>query len=187
MTSNNPYGVQRSGLWNATVLFVLVSGLLIAVDQLSILCGLQGSQRIADDLLGGLVAGSIFHLYERQRRRRCREQLHLIDLVNHHVRNALQPLMLVTDQSEGKPEARLVEECVRRIEWTLREVLPGNSADFFSFTGGFAGKSRLTIGSPEAASSPAIKHSRSGGPNRQPGSFFSQWLDTWRRRNERAS
>src|SRR5580698_11357544 len=107
---------RRSALWKATLLFILVAGLLIAADQLSIRCGLEGSQRIVDDLLGGLIAASIFHLYERHRLRRLSEQLHVIDLMNHHIRNALQPLMFVTDEPEGKAQMKLVEECVRRIE-----------------------------------------------------------------------
>ena len=94
------YKSQRSALWEATLLFTLVSGFLIAADQLSIRCGLDGSQRIADDLLGGLIASAIFYLYERHRLRRLSEQLHVIDLMNHHIRNALQPLMFVPDESE---------------------------------------------------------------------------------------
>jgi hypothetical protein len=34
-----PYKSQRSALWKTTLLFILVSGLLIATDQISIRCG----------------------------------------------------------------------------------------------------------------------------------------------------
>ena len=54
------YKSRRSALWKATLLFILVAGLLITADQLSMRYGLNGSQRIVDDLLGGLIAGSIF-------------------------------------------------------------------------------------------------------------------------------
>jgi hypothetical protein len=80
------YKSQRSALWKATLLFTLVSGFLIAADQLSIRCGIDGSQGIVDDLLGGLISGAIFYLYERHRLRRFSEQLHVIDLMNHHIR-----------------------------------------------------------------------------------------------------
>src|SRR5580658_5870471 len=96
------YKSQRSALWKTTLLFILVSGLLIATDQLAIRCGLEGSQRIMDDFLGGFIAGSIFYLYERHRLRKVDEHLHMIDLVNHHIRNALQPLMLLTYKPEGR-------------------------------------------------------------------------------------
>ena len=120
---------QRSALWKATLLFIFVSGILIAADQLSTRLGLDGSQRIVDDLLGGLITGSIFYLYERHRLRRFSEHLHVIDLMNHHIRNALHPLMFVRDEPEGKAQMKLVEECVRRIDWALREVLPGKSEE----------------------------------------------------------
>jgi hypothetical protein len=90
------YKPQRSALWKATLLSILVAGLLIAADQLSIRYGLEGSERIVDDLLGGLIAGSIFYLYERHRLRRFSDNLHVIDLMNHHIRNALQPLIFLT-------------------------------------------------------------------------------------------
>lgn len=47
------YKSQHSALWKASLLFILVAGLLIATDQLSIRCGLEGWPRIVDDLLGG--------------------------------------------------------------------------------------------------------------------------------------
>ncbi len=161
---------QGSVPWKASLLFILVSVLLIAIDHFSLRFGLDGSQRIVDDLLGGLIAASIFHLYERQRVRRFSEHLHLIDLMNHYLRNALQPLMFVTSGSEGKAQMKLVEECIRRIDWALREVLPGHSQERFQVrTRGFAGTSGST------------NTSRS-----HPKSFFGQWLDTWRKRNEKA-
>src|ERR1700739_3483868 len=102
---------SRSSLWKAFLLFMLVSGLLIAADQLSMRYRVEGSQRMVDDLLGGPIACSIFYLYERQRLRRLSDHLHVIDLMNHHIRNALQPLMFLTYVPEGKTQ-KLVEECV---------------------------------------------------------------------------
>jgi hypothetical protein len=176
---------QRSALWKATLLFILVAGLLIAVDQLSIRCGLEGSQRIVDDWLGALIAGSIFYLYERHRLRRLSKQLHVIDLMNHHIRNALQPLIFLTYKPEGKAQVKLVEECVRHIDWALREVLPGQSEERFAIT---TGKSLGEVVKHQAASSSSeTKKSAPESTTRQPSILFSQWLDTWRSRNERAS
>jgi hypothetical protein len=183
-----PYKSQRSALRNAIILFILVSGLLIAADQLSILCGLQGSLRIADDLLGGLVAGSIFHSYERQRLRRFSEHLHLIDLTNHHIRNALQPLMFVTFGSEGNAQMKVVEECVHRIDWALREVLPGESEESsVVHTRKSAKRIGLTAGTREASSLSEHNQFRQEPANRRSKPFFNQWLDAWRSRNKKAS
>jgi hypothetical protein len=181
------YKSQRPAFWKATLLFTLVSGLLIAADQLSIRCGLDGSQRIADDLLGGLIAGAIFYLCERHRLRRLSEQLHVIDLMNHHIRNALQPLMFVPDESGVKGHVNLVEECVRHIDWALREVLPCKSEEQFPVhDGGFVRKTGPSMTS-RASDSSKIRNSGLKPTTRQPKPLFSQWLDTWRSRNERAS
>jgi len=178
----NSYKSQRSALWKTTLLFILVSGLLIAADQLSIRCGLEGSQRIVDDLFGGLIAGSIFYLYERHRLRQFNEHLHVIDLMNHHIRNALQPLMLLAYKPEGKAQMKLVAECVLRIDWALREVLPGKSEEKFVAT---SADSLEEVAKDRAASSSSeTQSSRPEPANSQPKSFFSQWLYTWRSRNE---
>jgi len=181
------YKSQRSALWKATLLFTLVSGFLIAADQLSIRCGIDGSQRIVDDLLGGLIAGAIFYLYERHRLRRLSEQILVIDLMNHHIRNALQPLMFVPDESGGKAHVNLVEECVRHIDWALREVLPCKSEEqFATHDGGLVRKTGPSI----TFRAPGSSKTKNSGPEpttRPHKPLFSQWLDTWRSRNERAS
>lgn len=181
------YKSQPSVLWKATLLFTLVSSSLIAADQLSIRCGLEGSQRIVDDLLGGLIAASIFHLYERHRLRRLSEQLHVIDLMNHHIRNALQPLMLTPDESVGMAHVKLIEECVRHIDWALREVLPGKCKEpFMGHEGGFV----PSAGSSLASRAPSWSKTQDCEPKpatEHPKPLFTQWLDNWRSRNERAS
>jgi hypothetical protein len=187
MNFTNSHKPQRSVRWKATLLFISVFVLLSAADRLSIHFGLDGSQQIADDLLGGLIAGSIFYLYERQRLRRFSEQLYVINLTNHHIRNALQPLMFVTDDPEAKAQMELVEECVRRIDWVLREVLPGKSEeDFVTHAEGFAGRSGPVL-APHAGSSSETKRSRPEHTLRGPKPLFRQWLDTWRSRNQKAS
>jgi hypothetical protein len=174
-------------LWKAALLFILVSGLLSATDQLSVHFGLGRSQQIADDLLGGLIAGSIFYLYERRRLRRFSEHLRVIDLMNHHIRNALQPLMFVTDEPQGKAQMDLVGECVRRIDWALREVLPGKSEeDFVMQSGGYAGRSGQMV-APPAGPPSKNQRSRSEPAHHESKPLFSQWLETWKSRNENAS
>ena len=201
MNFNQPYKSERFALWKAALLFISVSGMLVVADQLSIQWGLDGERRIVDDVLGGLIAGAIFHLYERQRVRRLSEHLHLIDLANHHIRNALQPLMFVTYGSEGKGQTKVVDECVRRIDWALREVLAGKCDErFVPYPGGLNQERDSRITSREASLLWGAEHSSSGrrsgrrsGPRPESGSelidktLFSRWLDTWRSRNEKAS
>ena len=178
----------RAVFWKAFLVFKLVSGFLIVADQLSIRWGLTGWQRIVDDLLGGLIAGAIFYWYERHRLQRLSKQLHVIDLMNHHIRNALQPLMFATNESGGKAQVKLVEDCVRRIEWALREVLPGKSEERFVMHDGAGFATKGNPSSPSSArSSSETREAAPESPTGRPSMSFSQWLDSWRDRNEKAS
>jgi hypothetical protein len=123
------YKSRRSALWKATLLFHSGSG---ALDYCRSAIYALRAQWIATN--SGRLAGRTdcrlnLFLYERHRVRRFSEQLHVIDLMNHHIRNALQPLMFLTFQPEGRAQTKLVEECVRHIDWALREVLPGKSEE----------------------------------------------------------
>jgi hypothetical protein len=63
--------------------------------------------------------------YEYRRRRRIRERLEVIELMNHHVRNALQIIALSPHSKEREESLVMIRESVARIEWALREILPG--------------------------------------------------------------
>jgi hypothetical protein len=181
---------ERALLRETVLLLFLVCGFLILVDQLSIHWGLGIWQRITDDLTGGIIAASIFYLYERRAKRRFREHLRLIDLMNHHIRNALQPLMFVPCQPEAAVQKQLVEECVEHIDWALREILPGKSKERFvvpaaNFTGsGFKIAPSPIESSPRSSGN--SENSRYEPENHQPQTFFAQWFDTWIKRNRTA-
>ena len=178
---------SRSALWRAILVFKLVSAFLVVADQLSIRLGLDGAQRVVDDLLGGLIAGLVFYFYERHRLLRLRQQLNVIDLMNHHIRNALQPLMFMIDEPESRERMKLVDECVRRIDWALREVLPGTSEEqAVANDGGFVRNAGASTTSRTPSSS-NTQNSRPKPTTRQPKPLFIQWLDSWKGRNERAS
>jgi len=90
--------------------------------------------------------------------------------------------MLLAYKPEGKAQMKLVAECVLRIDWALREVLPGKSEEKFVAT---SADSLEEVAKDRAASSSSeTQSSRPEPANSQPKSFFSQWLYTWRSRNE---
>jgi len=45
--------------------------------------------------------------------------------MNHHVRNALQTISATSSSVDSTERTTMVQDAVRRIEWALREVLPG--------------------------------------------------------------
>ncbi len=84
---------------------------------------------LTSNALTGIVAGFLFFSLtnnERLRRQFVRERLNTIAEMNHHIRNALQVIAYAS--VAGKNESvELIRSSVERIEWALREVLPGHT------------------------------------------------------------
>jgi hypothetical protein len=62
---------------------------------------------------------------ERERRRNIAERLKMIGDLNHHVRNALQSIQLSAYSTQDQEIIASVGDSVQRIEWALREIVPG--------------------------------------------------------------
>ena len=79
-----------------------------------------------DDFLTGVAAAvAAWFILRAEVRRRQQElqRLRVLDETNHHVRNALQVMVLHVYSME-EPRAAELQQAVSRIEWTLNEVLP---------------------------------------------------------------
>ncbi len=84
---------------------------------------------LTSNFLTGLVAGFLFFSlsnYERLRRNLVEERLRTIAEMNHHIRNALQVITYATASKSESGSVKLIRDSVERIEWALREVLPGH-------------------------------------------------------------
>jgi hypothetical protein len=86
---------------------------------------IHGFLALVDNIVTGIAAGLVVLLYERWRQRDVEKKLQTIRLMNHHVRNALQVIFAASSSLDGTEQATTVQNAVRRIEWALREVLPG--------------------------------------------------------------
>jgi hypothetical protein len=62
---------------------------------------------------------------ERERRKNMAERLKMIGDLNHHVRNALQSIQLSAYSTQDREIITSVGDSVQRIEWALREIVPG--------------------------------------------------------------
>jgi len=85
---------------------------------------------IEDDALVGIGVSVLVLLYEQRRRQNIIRKLEVIRLMNHHVRNSLQVISFVALAPQWKELASEIRGAVDRIEWALREVLPGQREDF---------------------------------------------------------
>ena len=77
-----------------------------------------------DDLLLGVLCGLLVFFYEQRRSRAVLDKIRVIAVMNHHVRNALQAITLAPYADQAK-QIQVLDESSRRIQWALREILPG--------------------------------------------------------------
>jgi len=102
-------------------IFLLGVSLRTTLDKV----GVNGGTAVIDDLLIGILAGVLVFAYERHQHKLILERMRIISQMNHHVRNALQPIIYSPYLQEQAEQVRTIQEGTRRIEWALREVLPG--------------------------------------------------------------
>lgn len=82
---------------------------------------------LLSNLIIGTIAGTLFvqiKVREQEQRQVVEDRLSKIADMNHHVRNALAVVAFYGTQSGNATSVELVSQAVKRIEWTLREVLP---------------------------------------------------------------
>lgn len=89
----------------------------------------HGVSAFLDDLLIGVLAGGVVFAYESHRYKLMVRQMRVIADMNHHVRNALQPILYSPYMKEQAEQIRMIQLGTDRIQWALREVLHGNFDD----------------------------------------------------------
>ena len=119
---------------SAAIFGSVVFVFLFAIEQLSISFGLTEQQRIFDDFCGGLIVGLLIYRYERGRAKYLNERLKTIELMNHHVRNALNVIVASVYVHGRDKELNELQISISRIEWALREILPGRVLNDYSET-----------------------------------------------------
>ncbi len=114
-------------------------GLIIAAMGASLEMVISGHsfswEEALDDVFIGIFAALVVFAYEQRRYRATLEKVQVIAAMNHHVRNALQAISYAP-YTEQATQIKLVEESVSRIEWALREILPGAFEAHEGFRGG---------------------------------------------------
>jgi len=103
---------------------VAVAGAGLAVEVALGTASLR-SLTFFDDLVVGVITGLVVFSYEQRHHRAVLEKISTIAAMNHHVRNALQAIAYAP-YAEHARQIKLIEESVNRIQWALREILPGH-------------------------------------------------------------
>lgn len=119
--------------WKLVLLTFLVFALVTAAgygfDRILNSDGVNRKLILAvSDGLTGLVVSGLFLSFIRNiqnHRRMLQARLEVIADMNHHIRNALQVLSYGAALHENDRETEMMREAIGRIQWALREVLPG--------------------------------------------------------------
>ena len=91
--------------------------------------GLHADVTLVDEFLLAMFTGALVLVIELSHQRdqeRMNEKLRTIELMNHHVRNALQTIV---DSAYSHGHLDEVRTSVDRIAWSLQEILPGQTTD----------------------------------------------------------
>ena len=121
-------GVHASRKALFSVVLPLVSFVLgILVEAFLRQESIRGWVLWVDNVAAALLLGLVVFLYERRRERELLSKLQVIELMNHHVRNALQPIMYVPYSQDQQQQLNTIRDAVNRIDWALREILPGSA------------------------------------------------------------
>ena len=132
-SAHRQHRVFRPGL-TAVIFAVMAAAFLFLTDQLSAHYGLRESQRVLDDISAGVIVGLLIYGYERSRSKYLNDRLKMIELMNHHVRNALNVIVASVYVHGQDAQLNEIRVSVNRIEWALREILPGRVLDDYSET-----------------------------------------------------
>jgi len=119
--------VQASRKALVSVVLALMSfGLGILVETLERQHSITGWTLWIDNIAAAFLLGLVVFVYECRRERELVRKLQVIELMNHHVRNALQPIMYIPYSQDQQQQLTAIQDAVRRIDWALREILPGD-------------------------------------------------------------
>lgn len=124
-TPKVPSLVRRIGI--SVLLGVLIAALGVWLEFLVSKSSLSLIETV-DDIIIGIAAALVVFTYEQQRSRATMEKIRVIAGMNHHVRNALQTISYAP-YTEQEKQIKMIGESVSRIEWALREILPGEPLD----------------------------------------------------------
>jgi two-component sensor histidine kinase len=115
------------------VVAVTVSIVGLAFDRMLLREGIPRYDLLGiSNSLTGIVAGAFYwQLLRRERERRdfLRERLFVISEMNHHIRNALQVISFYSYRKQDAETLAMLQQAVTRIEWALKEVLPGEHVE----------------------------------------------------------
>lgn len=110
----------------ALLIALLATAVTAAVELISDLLVVANPRwMFIDETAMAVLVGGLVIIFERWRSRHVAERLRIIRDMNRYVRNELQVLVAASQSLGNSQSVSEIERAVDRIDWALREVLPG--------------------------------------------------------------
>lgn len=127
--------VRRTETVWSRILFVFVMALLAALFEAGLDTWLSRNagkdwRLVLDAGSIGLLVGTITYIEitaVQIRRKRVAVEMQTVAELNHHVRNALQTIAYAVRVPETENQVQIIDDCIRRIDRTLKELFPASS------------------------------------------------------------
>ena len=126
--------LRRAGLSFLLGFGIFLAGALLQMSFHRL--GISGIWELVDNIVSGIVTGLIAFFYETQRHKNVVRNITMIAAMNHHVRNALQSILYVPYSPTQADQMKVIQASVERIQWALREILPGEISEEQAFSKG---------------------------------------------------
>ena len=111
--------------------FVFGSAMLL--DRVLVRRGRPRTQisAISNGIMGFITGWFVMRTMDQvsERRENVAARLRTIADMNHHIRNALQTIQFSAYSTKDQQTIAEISEAVERIQWALREVLPGRASE----------------------------------------------------------
>jgi hypothetical protein len=125
---NISFARSKSKLVTFLIAGSLAGAVNLAFDALLLRHGVSSLEvLLVSNVVTAAVGGTLLlqlKIRKHERQQVLEDRLHKVADMNHHVRNALTVVAFYGTRGGDKASAERVSEAVKRIEWTLREVLP---------------------------------------------------------------
>jgi len=122
------FGVEkphRSAAGSGLLVALAVGVLTFFSDVVLLSVTYSISLLVVDSILLGAMAGAVAWMYEQRHKRIMAAKLETVAQMNHLVRNDLEIIQYSAYATGNQEHIARINECLRHIDWALREVLPG--------------------------------------------------------------
>jgi hypothetical protein len=118
---------QRSAASSSLLVALAVGVLTFFSDVVLLSVTYSITLLVVDSILLGAMAGVVAWMYEQRHKRITAHKLEVVAQMNHLVRNDLEIIQYSAYATQNQEHIHRIDECLRRIDWALREVLPGEA------------------------------------------------------------